>query len=157
MKISFWTIGKDHDAALKGAITDFTNRVSKYYSVEWKFIPSPKNAGSLPEAELKKREGASVLEMLNKDDYLVLLDERGKQLSSPELAVLLQSRANDSKRQLIFLIGGAFGVEEAVAARANFKWSLSSLTFPHQVVRLLLAEQVYRACTIQRNEKYHHS
>ena len=157
MKITFWTIGKDHDAALKGAITDFTKRISKYYSVEWKFIPTPKNAGSLPEAELKKREGAAVLEMLTKEDYLVLLDERGKQLTSPELAVFLQSRANESTRQLIFLIGGAFGVEEGISARANFKWSLSSLTFPHQLVRLLLAEQVYRACTIQRNEKYHHS
>ena len=128
MKITFWTIGKDHDAALKGAITDFTKRISKYYSVEWKFIPTPKNAGSLPEAELKKREGAAVLDMLTKEDYLVLLDERGKQLTSPELAVFLQSRANESTRQLIFLIGGAFGVFQRVQILSGVFHHLPFLT-----------------------------
>ena len=85
-----------------------------------------------------------------------MLDERGKNLQSEELAKVLQKRNNDSTKQVIFLIGGAFGVSDEVIKRANFKWSLSNLVFPHQLVRLILAEQVYRACTINKNEKYHH-
>jgi 23S rRNA (pseudouridine1915-N3)-methyltransferase len=87
----------------------------------------------------------------------VALDERGKQASSEGLATFIQARANESTKHLIFLIGGVYGIDEGVLKRANFKWSLSQLVFPHQLVRLILAEQVYRACTILRNEKYHHS
>jgi 23S rRNA (pseudouridine1915-N3)-methyltransferase len=86
----------------------------------------------------------------------VALEERGKQINSVALADLLQARANESTRQLIFLIGGAYGLDEAILQRANYKWSLSTLVFPHQLVRLILSEQVYRACTILKNEKYHH-
>jgi len=107
--------------------------------------------------ELKKVEGTMVLNQINKDDYLVLLDERGKNISSPALAELLQQRANESTKRIILLIGGAFGVDETIFKRANFVWSLSQLVFPHLIVRLILAEQVYRACSIIRNEKYHHS
>ncbi|MFM9634934.1 23S rRNA (pseudouridine(1915)-N(3))-methyltransferase RlmH, partial [Streptomyces galilaeus] len=87
---------------------------------------------------------------------LLLLDERGKLLSSPELAQLLQQKANESTKRLLILIGGAFGVDETVNKRANYTISLSKLVFPHMLVRLIIAEQVYRACTILRNEKYHH-
>ncbi|HEY6063922.1 MAG TPA: 23S rRNA (pseudouridine(1915)-N(3))-methyltransferase RlmH, partial [Chitinophagaceae bacterium] len=90
------------------------------------------------------------------DDYLVALDGNGKQFSSEELAGFIQARANESTKQLIFLIGGAYGIDQTVLERADHRWSLSHLTFPHQLVRLILAEQVYRACTITRNEKYHH-
>lgn len=110
----------------------------------------------MPEAEIKKREADLILSNLDKNDYLVLLDERGKMLRSEALAVFLQNRANESTKKLVFLIGGAFGVDAQVMQRANYHWSLSSLVFPHQLVRLILAEQVYRACTILRNEKYHH-
>jgi 23S rRNA (pseudouridine1915-N3)-methyltransferase len=95
--------------------------------------------------------------MLQKDDYLVALDERGKQISSEGLAEFIMKRGNESVKNLVFLIGGAYGIDEAVMKRANYKWSLSQLVFPHQLVRLILAEQVYRACSINRNEKYHHS
>jgi 23S rRNA (pseudouridine1915-N3)-methyltransferase len=77
-------------------------------------------------------------------------------LSSPDLAQFIQIRANESTKNIVFLIGGAYGIDENVLKRAQLKWSLSSLTFPHQLVRLILTEQVYRACTILRNEKYHH-
>ncbi|HUM97265.1 MAG TPA: 23S rRNA (pseudouridine(1915)-N(3))-methyltransferase RlmH [Chitinophagaceae bacterium] len=157
MKLSFWSIGKAHESfAIKG-IEDFSNRISKYYKLEWHIIPTPKNAGSLTNHELKEKEGEEILKRLNKDDFLVALDERGKQLHSEELAAFIQKRANESCRHLIFLIGGAYGLDEAVLKKANFRWSLSSLVFPHQLVRLILAEQIYRACTILRNEKYHHS
>lgn len=156
MKIQFWSLGKNNEPYIKEGVEDFTRRISKYYPVEWTIIPLPKNAGMMSEMDLKKKEGETVLDWLEKDDYLIALDERGKQLSSEGLAQFLEKRGNESIKNLVFLIGGAFGLDEAVLKRANFKWSLSQLTFPHQLVRLLLAEQVYRACTILRNEKYHH-
>ena len=156
MKISFWSIGKANETYVKEGVEEFTRRISRYYKVEWSIIPVPKNAGMLSEMDLKKKEGEIILEWLNKDDYLVALDERGKQLSSEELAGFIQARANESIKHIVFLIGGAFGIDERVLKRANYKWSLSQLVFPYQLVRLILAEQVYRACTILKNEKYHH-
>ena len=135
----------------------FTKRITHYYPIEWNIIPMPKNSGKLNEMDLKKKEGELILGFLQPADYLVLLDETGKQFSSEALASFIQSRANESTQRLTFLIGGAYGVSEAVKKRANHVWSLSQLVFPHQLVRLILAEQVYRACTILRNEKYHHS
>ena len=157
MKLQFWSVGKIHEPYVKAGVEDFTKRISKYYPVDWVILPAPKNAGVLSESDLKKKEGEVILNGLQKDDYLVALDERGKQLTSEGLAQLLQARANNSVKKMIFLIGGAYGIDEAVMKRADFKWSLSQLVFPHQLVRLILAEQVYRACTIIRNEKYHHS
>ncbi|HNG64347.1 MAG TPA: 23S rRNA (pseudouridine(1915)-N(3))-methyltransferase RlmH [Ferruginibacter sp.] len=156
MKFQFWTVGKDHEPYVKEGILQFTKRIGNYYPVQWNIIPSPKNAAMLSEMDLKKKEGETILDFLAKDDYLVLLDERGKQLRSEELASFIQQRANESAKNIVFLIGGAFGVSEAVQQRANYTWSLSKLVFPHQLVRLILAEQVYRACSINRNEKYHH-
>lgn len=156
MKISFWSVGKGHDAYVKSGIEEFTKRLSNYFPVQWNLIPVPKNAGTLSEIELKKREGEIILGLLKEDDYLIALDERGKSLTSEALANFLQQRANESSKNLVFLIGGAFGLDEKVLQAAKLKWSLSPLTFPHQLVRLILAEQVYRACTILRNEKYHH-
>ena len=157
MKIQCWSIGKNHESYVKEGIEDFTRRISKYFPVEWNIIPTPKNAGMLSEMDLKKKEGETILEWLKKDDYLVVLDERGRSLTSPQLAEFIQIRANESVKTLIFLIGGVYGIDEPVLKRANMQWSLSNLVFPHQLVRLILAEQLYRACTILRNEKYHHS
>jgi 23S rRNA (pseudouridine1915-N3)-methyltransferase len=156
MKLQFWSIGKAHESYVKEGVELFTKRITNYYPVEWNILSMPKNAATLSATDLKKKEGELVLQALQKDDYLVLLDERGKQLKSEGLAQLIQSRANESVKNIVFLIGGAFGVSDAVAQRANFTWSLSPLVFPHQLVRLVLAEQIYRACSINRNEKYHH-
>jgi len=156
MKISLWSIGKANESYVKEGIADFTKRISKYFPVEWTLIPVPKNAGMLSEMDLKKKEGEIVLQWLRQEDFLVALDERGKNLTSEGLANFIQQRATESTKNVVFLIGGAFGLDESILKRANFKWSLSTLTFPHQLVRLILAEQVYRACTILRNEKYHH-
>jgi 23S rRNA (pseudouridine1915-N3)-methyltransferase len=105
---------------------------------------------------VEKKEAELILGKINPKDLLILLDERGKQFASETLADFIMKRGNESVKNLVFLIGGAFGIDEAVFKRANHKWSLSQLTFPHQLVRLILAEQVYRACSILRNEKYHH-
>ena len=157
MKFQFWSIGKNHEPYVKEGIELFTKRVSNYYPVEWNIIPMPKNAASFTETELKKKEGEIILGLLQKEDYVILLDESGKQFTSEELARLIQVRANESTKHIVFLIGGAYGVSDGVKNRANFQWCLSKLVFPHQLVRLILAEQVYRACSINRNEKYHHS
>ena len=157
MKFQFINIGKPHDESLKKAIEDFTKRINNYYTVEWMIIPPVKNAASLNETELKKQEGKNILNKINKEDFVILLDETGKQLTSIELAKFIEQKTNESIRSIIFLIGGAYGVSDEVKQRTNFTWSLSKLVFPHMIVRLILAEQVYRACTILRNEKYHHS
>ena len=156
MKISFWSIGKNNEAYVKAGATDFTDRISKYFKVQWNIIPVPKNAGMLSEMDLKKKEAEMIIDWLKKDDYLVALDEYGKEMASEKLADFIQARANESIKTLVFLVGGAFGLDKMILEKANYKWSLSQLTFPHQLVRLILAEQVYRACTIIRNEKYHH-
>ena len=156
MKIQLWSVGKSHDDYVSEGIMEFTKRISKYYPVDWKILPSAKQTVNSMEADIRKNEAASIIHSLHKDDFLVLLDEHGKLISSPKLASLIEQWSNSSVRQLIFLIGGAFGVDETIKLRANYIWSLSDLVFPHQLVRLMLAEQVYRACTIIRNEKYHH-
>jgi 23S rRNA (pseudouridine1915-N3)-methyltransferase len=156
MKIQLWSIGKTHESYVREGVEEFTKRISKYYPVEWRIFSSARQTVNTEESDIKKIEAQTILQALQKDDYLVLLDENGKQISSPQLASFIESRANSSVRQVIFLIGGAFGVDENIKTRSNFIWSFSQLVFPHQLVRLMLAEQIYRACTIIRNEKYHH-
>lgn len=156
MKIQFWTIGKAHETYVKEGIEAFTKRITKYYPVEWKILPAAKQTVNTSAIETKKKEAIIILNTLLPDDYLVLLDEKGKHLSSPDLAKFIEARGNSGTRNVIFLIGGAFGVDEQIKIRSNFSWSLSFLVFPHQLVRLVLSEQIYRACTIIRNEKYHH-
>lgn len=156
MKIQFWSVGKNNESFVDEGIKLFTKRISNYYPVDWQIISTPKNAAVLNDVDLKQKEGETILNLLKKEDYLILLDERGKTLTSEGLAGFIQQRANESEKQLVFLIGGAFGVSKAVFERADYMWSLSPLVFPHQLVRLILSEQVYRACSINRNEKYHH-
>ncbi len=153
MKIYFWSVGKAHESYIKDAIEMFTKRISHYYPVEWKIFSSSK---SNIEEQIKKDESLQLLNAFQKDDIIIALDENGKQWSSIELANFMQRQANNSIKNLIFIIGGAYGLHENVLKKCNYKWSLSKLVFPHQLVRLILAEQIYRACTIIRNEKYHH-
>jgi 23S rRNA (pseudouridine1915-N3)-methyltransferase len=156
MKILFISLGKSNETYVEEGILDFTGRISKYFPVSWQIIAPPKIAASLSESGLKKAEGLLILQQILQDDYLVLLDERGQSFDSPGIAHLIQQRANESCKRLVFLIGGPFGVDEPVFKRANTTWSLSKLVFPHMLVRLMLSEQIYRACSILRNEKYHH-
>ena len=156
MKLACWSVGKAHESYVKEGIDQFTNRLQHYFKTEWTLVPVPKSTGMLSEIDLRRKEADTILDWLEKDDYLVLLDEKGKSLSSEGLATFLETRANESTKKIVFLIGGAFGVDEKVKKRAQFVWSLSSLVFPHQLVRLILTEQLYRAATIIRNEKYHH-
>ncbi len=157
MKIFFWTVGKGHETFVKEGIEIFTKRISHYYPVEWKIFAPAKNAANSTAEEIKKAESIAILNSLQKDDVLIALDENGKQWNSLELAGFMQKKTNESTRNLIFLIGGSYGLHENILSGRQYRWSLSKLVFPHQIVRLILAEQIYRACTIIRNEKYHHS
>ncbi len=156
MKIECWAIGKPHETYVVQGVNDFTQRVGNYFPVEWRLFNLKKNAASGPPEKLKQEESAMVLAALRPEDWLVSLDERGTSLSSRKLAGFIRDRGNESVKKLIFLIGGAYGLDETLLKKSKFIWSLSELTFPHQLVRLLLAEQIYRACSIGRNEKYHH-
>jgi len=157
MKIVAISIGKIHESSIKSAIENYSERLKHYFPFSWELIPPPRQAGKMSAEDLKQEEGRLVLARLQSSDHLILLDERGKQLTSPGLAQLINQKANQSVSRLVFLIGGAYGVSEEIQSKANFTWSLSQLVFPHMLVRLILAEQLYRACTILRNEKYHHS
>lgn len=157
MKIQFWCVGKVHEPYVKDGTDLFTKRITHYYPVEWKIFKPAKNVTGTPPEEIKKAESAGILNALQSSDILVALDENGTQWSSIDVANLIQKKANASAQNLIFLIGGAYGLHQGILKRCNYQWSLSKLVFPHQLVRLILAEQIYRACTILRNEKYHHS
>ena len=157
MKIIAFSVGKSHDQYISEGVEIFSDRIKHYFPFSWELIPPPRQAGKMSGEELKQEEGRLVLARLQSSDHLILLDERGKQLTSPGLAQLINQKANQSVSRLVFLIGGAYGVSEEIQSKANFTWSLSQLVFPHMLVRLILAEQLYRACTILRNEKYHHS
>jgi len=146
-------VGKAHESYINEGVINFTKRIGHYYPVHWQLIAPSK----LKEpSQIKKAEAVSILKTIDATDILILLDETGKMLSSPQLAQFIQQKANQSAQNLVFLIGGAFGVDATVKKRAQFVWSLSDLVFPHMLVRLILAEQVYRACSILANEKYHH-
>ncbi len=154
MKVEVWAIGETSDAYLQTGIHLYEKRLTHYLPFAWQTLPTPKSKNNDPQ-HLKQREGQAVLEKLRPDDYLVLLDERGQQFSSIELAQWLQQRLNAPARRLLFLIGGAYGFSPDLYARANAQISLSRLTFSHQMARLFLLEQLYRAMTILRNEPYH--
>jgi 23S rRNA (pseudouridine1915-N3)-methyltransferase len=156
MKIECWAIGKPHESYVDEGVKDFTKRIENYYPIEWRLFNLKKNSGSLSPEKLKHDESLLIVDSLKPEDWLVSLDEKGKSLNSRKLAGFIQDRGNESIRRLIFLIGGAYGLDEQVLKKSKFIWSLSNLTFPHQLVRLILAEQIYRACSIGRNEKYHH-
>jgi 23S rRNA (pseudouridine1915-N3)-methyltransferase len=156
MKIECWAIGKPHDSYVEEGVSDFTKRIGNYYPIEWQLFNVKKNSGSLGEEKLKDEEKQLILSALKPDDWLVSLDEKGKAMNSRGLARFIQERGNDRVKRLIFLIGGAYGLDQGILTKSKFIWSLSELTFPHQLVRLILTEQIYRACSIGRNEKYHH-
>ena len=147
MKILLLSVGKKHDSSLSEAITDFTARIGHYAPIEWKLINPSENVDT---------ESRAVLSSLSDRDYVILLDEKGKMVTSKGLAELLEKRLNESTHRLVFIIGGAFGVNEEVRSRAHATIALSTLTFPHQLVRLIIAEQIYRAFSILKGEKYHH-
>lgn len=154
MKIELWVIGKTDFNYLKEGIALYEKRLKHYVSYEMVTLPDVKNPPLSSEA-LKVKEGEIILNKIQKDDFLILLDENGRELTSVAFADFIEKKQIEGIKRIIFQIGGAFGFSEAVYNKANMKMSLSKLTFSHQMVRLFFVEQLYRAFTIIKGEKYH--
>jgi len=153
MNIEFWYIGKTKEKYLTQGIEIFTKRLKHYCKYSEVILKDVKPGNS--SAETKMREYELVNNKLKADDFLILLDEEGKQYSSIVFSSQLQKWINRSPRRIVFLVAGAFGAHERLKERANSMLSLSEMTYSHQMIRLLFTEQLYRAFTILRNEKYH--
>ncbi len=153
MQCSLILIGKTRSQALTSLESDYTQRIRHYLPFQIEVIPRTKAVS--PESE-KQDEGQAILKRLRADDYVVLLDERGKEYTSPQFAHWLQLASIRGLKRIVFIIGGAYGFSEQVYARADHQVSLSKMTFAHEMVRTIFVEQLYRACTIIKGEKYHH-
>ena len=144
-------IGKKHEKWVTSGIELFEKRLKKPFNLSWDILPH----SNFAEEKAREEETQRILAKIKPSDFVILLDERGKNISSPELAKILSNGFVNSQN-FVIVIGGAFGVSEELRQRANFVWSLSKLVFPHQIVRLILVEQIYRAQEISSGGKYHH-
>ncbi len=156
MKLSLMVVGETDDDELKDAIDRYVNRLKHYCTFEVEVLKSPKQFRKLGRSELKVAEGKLIMSALASQDLLVLLDEKGIEFGSVAFSNKLQKWLNGGNKRIVFLIGGAFGFSKEVYDRADFKLGLSKMTLTHQMVRLFFTEQLYRAFTILKNEKYHH-
>ena len=155
MKTELIVVGKTTNKHFIAAINDYLERIGHYMPFSVTIIPELRNAKSLSQQQQKDKEGEAILRLLQPSDTVVLLDERGKEPRSIELADWLQ-RQQQTARRLVFIIGGPYGFSQQVYSRADSMLSLSRMTFSHQMVRLIFVEQLYRACTIIKGEPYHH-
>ncbi|GAK77509.1 MAG: 23S rRNA (pseudouridine(1915)-N(3))-methyltransferase RlmH [Nonlabens ulvanivorans] len=156
MKITLLAVGKTDDSRIEQLTQMYVDRLKHYINFELEIIPDLKKTKNLSEDQQKNEEGKLILNKLEKSDFVTLLDERGKKLSSLQFAELINKRSVSGLKRLVFIIGGPYGFSSDVYQRANSKLSLSDMTFSHQMVRLFATEQIYRAFTILRNEPYHH-
>lgn len=144
-------VGKRHETWVEAGIERYEKRLKKPYDIKWVFLPH-----SQFEADrARQEESGRILSRLKDDDFVILLDERGKNIDSPTLSHLVEAEVSRGQ-QVVIIIGGAYGVDDTIHQRANFVWSLSKLVFPHQLVRLILVEQIYRVQEISRGSAYHH-
>lgn len=155
MKISLLFVGKTTQPYLKEGIDEYTQRVSLFIGFEIVTLQVPKKWNSLAPEQRKEKEGQLIIEQMNRHDYCILLDEHGKKFDSKAFAKFLQERMNRSTKSLLFIIGGPWGFSQEVKKSANMLLSLSSMTFSHQLIRLIFMEQLYRAYAIINNQPYH--
>lgn len=156
MQIKLLAIGKTDHQQLQMLIDDYQKRLGFYIKFEFEIIPDLKKVKNLSEEQQKQKEGELILAKLSNTDILILLDENGKQYDSVAFSDYLQKHMNSGIKQLVFVIGGPYGFSQEVYQKAHGKISLSKMTFSHQMIRLFMIEQLYRAFTILRNEPYHH-
>lgn len=156
MKIVLAVVGKMAGGYLSKGIEDYTSRLKHYVPFEIQYIADAKNTKKLTQEQQKTVEGSNILTAIDNSDYVVLLDERGRQYTSMDFAKYIEKKMSTIQRRLVFVVGGPYGFSPEVYARANEKISLSSMTFSHEMIRLIFTEQLYRAMTILRNEPYHH-
>ena len=150
--IRILAVGKKHEAWVAEGVERYEKRLKAPWNVKWELLPHSR----FETDKARQDESEALLKRLSPSDYVILLDERGEMFDSPALSPQLQNLI-DSSRHIVFVIGGAYGVDEKVRSRADLIWSLSDLVFPHQLVRLILAEQIYRAQQIAAGHPYHHS
>ncbi|MCI6160272.1 MAG: 23S rRNA (pseudouridine(1915)-N(3))-methyltransferase RlmH [Prevotella sp.] len=155
MKTSLIVVGKTVNKHIAACIDDYVERIGHYMPFGILTVPELKNTKSMSEEQQKEREGEAILKQVQPTDWLVLMDEHGAEYRSMEFAAWIEKK-QQTARKLVFVIGGPYGFSEEIRARANEKISLSKMTFSHQMVRLVFAEQMYRACTIIKGEPYHH-
>ena len=156
MNIVLLTVGKTDVKWVKGGLDLYASRLNHYVPFSVTEIPELKKVSALSRQQIKDREGELILKRVGPSDKLILLDEKGKEFRSLEFADYLQRQMNGGARSLVFAVGGAYGFSEAVYSRAQGMISLSRMTFSHQMVRTIFAEQLYRAFTILKGEPYHH-
>lgn len=156
MKIALLTVGKTDRDWVKQGLELYVSRLKHYIPFSMTEIPELKNVSALTKEQIKVREGELILKNIRPTDEVILLDEHGKEFSSVEFAKQIQDRISYSVKDIVFVIGGAYGFSEDVYKRANSKISLSRMTFSHQMVRTIFTEQLYRAFTIIKGEPYHH-
>jgi 23S rRNA (pseudouridine1915-N3)-methyltransferase len=156
MIIKLIVVGKTVKSYLKQGEEEYTNRLKHYVRFEEEVISELKNVSSLNEDQIKHKEGEEILKRIQPTDYLVLLDEQGKQITSEEFAEKIIKWQNTSVKQVVFVVGGAYSFSKEVYDRCNEKLSLSKMTFSHQMVRVFFKEQLYRAYSIIKGEPYHH-
>jgi 23S rRNA (pseudouridine1915-N3)-methyltransferase len=145
-------VGKKHEQIYRGAIEHFEGRIKPYTKLEWNILPSSSFEGDMARTD----ESARILSGLVKNDFVVLLDETGTNASSPDIAAQIE-KAQNSSRRVVFVIGGAYGVDKQLKTRADFCLAFGKAVFPHQLMRVMLLEQIYRAHSILAGSKYHHS
>jgi len=156
MKITVVLVGKTQSKELNTLMTEYQKRLKRYIQVDWIELPDYKNRGKVTSEELKRIEGQSILSKVKSGDDLILFDEKGDELTSVGLSKFFKKKMNAGTRNLIFVVGGAYGFSDEVYARSNGKLAISKLTFPHQLIRVLILEQIYRGYTIIKGEPYHH-
>jgi 23S rRNA (pseudouridine1915-N3)-methyltransferase len=156
MKITLLTVGKTDKAWVRQGLDIYVSRLKHYVPFSVVEIPELKNVSALTKDQIKVREGELILKNIKPSDDLILLDERGKEYTSLELAKVIQDKMTYAGKDIVYVIGGAYGFSDAVYRRADSKVSLSRMTFSHQMVRAIFAEQIYRAFTIIKGEPYHH-
>jgi 23S rRNA (pseudouridine1915-N3)-methyltransferase len=156
MKISLIQVGKTTDKNISDVVDLYTTRIKKYSGFEIISLPDVKNTRNMSVQEQKLKEGKKIIQSVGQDDYVILLDERGKELRTVDFSKFLEKIFMLPKKRIVFVIGGSWGLSDEVYNRADFKMSLSKMTFPHQLVRLLFLEQLYRIFTIIKGEPYHH-
>lgn len=156
MKIALVQTGKTTDKNIAEVAELYSDRIKRYASFEIITLPELKNVANVPVPEQKSREGNRFLQIVNSDDYVILMDERGKEFRTIEFTVMIEKLFMMPKKRILFVIGGPWGFSDEVYSRADMKMSLSKMTFPHQLVRLLFLEQLYRVFTVIKGEPYHH-
>lgn len=156
MKITLLTVGKTDKDWIRQGIDVYTSRLKHYIPFSIVEIPELKNVSALSKEQIKTREGELILKNIRPADDVIILDEKGKEYTSVEMAKVIQEKITYSGKDIVYVIGGAYGFSDAVYKRADSKLSLSRMTFSHQMVRVIFAEQIYRAFTIIKGEPYHH-